>query len=203
MKRIFLSLLCFFYIGVAVAGGADVPTHPSKEWIFPKNEVSVVYYNRGFFDPYIWRPPSPIFWHAVKSMNSGVMFMYHRLIFHSRKHFSLYVGTSLSRWERFEATVYAPTIFFSLRWWFFRTQTVNAYLSYSVAGPTVINIDQLAEKDLGGYFIFQDYLGVGLQFGRRHALNLDLRLLHYSNGDVLTHNPGFDVPVVLYIGYSF
>ena len=131
------------------------------------------------------------------------MVMYQRLIFHNRKYFSLYLGGSLSRWERFETTIYAPSIFFSLRYWFIRTPTINVYLSYSVAGPTVLNIHQLAEKNLGGNFIFQDYLGVGLQIGRRHALNFDLRLVHYSNGDVLTHNPGFDIPVVLYLGYSF
>ncbi len=192
----------FSFIFLSVAVYASDIAH-SNEWNFPKNQISIGYFNKNFFDPHIPRPPSPIFWHAVKSVQNGGMVMYQRLIFHNRKLFSLYVGGSLSRWVRFDQIIYAESAFFALRFWFFRTSTVNAYLTYSVAGPTILNINHLAEKNLGGNFIFQDYLGLGLQFGRRHALNLDLRLVHYSNGDIFTHNPGFDVPVVLYLGYSF
>ena len=58
----------------------------------------------------------------------------------------------------------------------------------------------LAEKNLGSNFIFQDYMGLGMQIGRRHALNVELRLLHYPDGDIFTHNPGFDV---LFVSWLF
>jgi len=195
-----LVFLCGMFIFLSWTANAKLA---KQKWDFLANDITAGYYGKNFFNPKIPRPPSPIFWHAFKSVDNGVMLTYQRLIFRNRKRFSLYLGGSLSRWNRTIQTIYAESIFFSLRYWFYRSSKVSAYLSYSVAGPTIMNIDYLAEKDLGGYFIFQDYLGLGLQFGRHPAFDVGMRLVHYSNGDIFTHNAGFDVPVVLYLGYSF
>src|SRR5262249_7056201 len=98
---------------------------------------------------------------------------------------------------------YAESIYPVFRYWFIRSKNVALYFSYSVAGPTILSRRVLGIKDLGGYFIFQDTMGLGFLWGRHHAFNLDVRWVHYSNGDILPRNPGFDVPVMVYLGYSF
>jgi len=203
VNRVFILLFASIFLCLPCAEALANVGKPDQSVIFLKNQISAGYFNEDLFDPDFPRPPSPIFWHAVKKMRSGVMMMYQRLLYHNHSRFSLYFGASLSRWKRFDQVIYAPSIFIAMRYWFIRTREVNFYLSYSVAGPTVLNTQHLAEKNLGSHFIFQDYLGLGVQFGKKHALNVDLRLVHYSNGDLFTHNPGFDVPVVLYLGYSF
>jgi len=173
------------------------------DWPFPKNQISVGYYNRHFLYLDVPHAFSPIFWSATTKIDNGGTLMYQHLLFHNRKRFSLYLGADVSRWVRHPDILYAASLFFSIRYWFFRTSNVDMYLSYSVAGPSMMSRRMLGKKDLGGYFIFQDYIGLGLQWGRQHAFNFDARLVHYSNGDIFPFNPGFDVPIVLYLGYSF
>jgi hypothetical protein len=175
----------------------------TEDWLFPNHQISAGYVNKQFFYLDVPHPPSPIFWVAKREIDHGGMVMYQHLLFHNQKRFSLYLGTSVSRWVHRPDTIDAISLFISLRYWFFRTDPINIYLTYSVAGPTLMDHRIFGDKDLGSYFIFQDFIGLGLQIGQKKAFNLALRLVHYSNGDIFPRNPGFDVPLVLYLGYSF
>lgn len=175
----------------------------AEEWPFPKNEMELGYYNKEWMYFDCPRPPSPIFWKATLKVNDGVQLVYQRLLFHTQKRFSVYIGGAVSRYSFGSDTFYAESVFPAIRYWIIRSKNVAIYFSYSVAGPTILSRRVLGYKDLGGYFIFQDTMGLGLLWGRHHAFHLDVRWVHYSNGDILPQNPGFDVPVMVYLGYSF
>ena len=182
------------------------------DWPYPKNELKFGYYNRGFIYLDCPHPPSPIFWEALAKVKNGIQLNYQRLLYDNGGRFGVFIGAGFSRYKSFDTNyIYAESLFPVLRYWFIRTQHVDLYFDYSVAGPTILSHRTIGEeengvvkeKDLGGYFIFQDFLGLGAVMGRRHAFNIDVRLVHYSNGDILPRNPGFDVPIMVYLGYSF
>lgn len=194
---------------VVYAGGAteaapiikSVP-NPSQGW-FPKNQVSFSFYDSNSMRVSIKHPPSPIFWTASTEPDSGFMFMYERNIYHTKKHFSINVGASFSRWELNRQDLYALSALVTFRFWLFRSESFNPYIIYSIAGPTFISRRHFGPANLGENFLFQDLLGFGIQFGKKHPVNLAAILVHYSNGDIFTSNNGFDVPIVFSLGFAF
>lgn len=173
-------------------------------WPYLKNELKLGYYNRGFIYLDCPHPPNPIFWSATTKVKNGVQLIYSRLVYNNKGRFGVVIGATVSHYKAFNGdSFYAETIYPELRYWYIRSQHVDLYFSYSVAGPTILSRRVIDHKDLGGYFIFQDFLGLGMSIGRRRAFTVDVRLVHYSNGDIFPKNPGFDVPVVVYLGYSF
>ncbi len=76
-------------------------------------------------------------------------------------------------------------------------------MTYSIAGPSVISTRHFGTGNLGENVIFQDFLGLGVNLGKKQAVNIALKMVHYSNGDFFVDNAGFDVPIVLSIGYNF
>lgn len=193
MKKIGIFLFLFLAASSSFAG----------DWLFLKNELKLGYYNRGLVYLDVPHPPSPIFWEATTKASNGLQLSYARMFFHNRKRFSISLGVAMSRYMFHSDVLYAATFFPELRYWFFRAHWVSIYFSYSVAGPSLLSRRVVGKTDLGAYLIFQDTMGLGLMLGRDQAFNFDVRLVHYSNGDIFPKNPGFDVPVMVYLGYSF
>jgi hypothetical protein len=146
-------------------------------------------------------------------VKNGLQLVYQCLLYDNGGRFGVLIGAAVARYGTFNMHFfYTESVYPVLRYWFLRIKYTDFYFEYSVAGPTILSrrvITQLdsagriEEKDLGGYIIFQDYLGLGVVTGHRHAFNIDVRLVHYSNGDILPKNSGFDVPIMIYLGYSF
>jgi len=85
-----------------------------------------------------------------------------------------------------------------------RTAGADVYVSYSLAGPTFVSKQQLDGQDIGtNRFTFRDAIGVGLNMGRMRNIVFTFQLSHFSNGNLLTVNPGLAVPVTFRIGYAF
>lgn len=61
-------------------------------------------------------------------------------------------------------------------------------------GLSLHTTKQLASRDLGSYWHFQDLLGVGLEFG---DFQLSYHFLHYSNASIVPPNQGIDVNTLL------
>ena len=79
----------------------------------------------------------------------------------------------------------------------------DRYLIASLAGPSYISRNVIDRRNTGGNFTFQDYLGVGAFLGNSKHFNVNLKLMHYSNGNLLSHNPGLETPLILNIGYAW
>ena len=80
---------------------------------------------------------------------------------------------------------------------------MDAYFYYSVAGPTYISKKIIDHIDTGEHFTFQDNMGVGMFFGEKRNLNAEIRIGHYSNGNIFPLNGAVKIPLSLNFGYAF
>jgi hypothetical protein len=71
------------------------------------------------------------------------------------------------------------------------------------AGPSFMSSKQLGEQEQGSSFIFNDFIGVGVRWGRHREWELMCAWRHLSNADLFKPNNGFDVPLSLSLGYVF
>jgi hypothetical protein len=101
--------------------------------------------------------------------------------------------------EWFSAASLYPLFRFTL----LRTRPADWYLDYSLAGPTFISRTIIDRNETGGHFTFQDFMGAGVFVDRRRSLNAEIRIMHYSNGNLFPHNPGVTVPLSFHVGYAF
>lgn len=148
----------------------------------------------------------------MTKMKESFQFNYQRKLYDNHGRFAFYLGGVLSIYQDVRnKTLFVESIYPELRYWFIRSPEADFFFAYSVAGFSILSQRTMAQsidgtivdKDLGGYFSFQDYIGLGAVLGKSRSMILSVRLVHYSNGDLLPKNPGFDVPIMLYLGYSF
>ena len=80
---------------------------------------------------------------------------------------------------------------------------MDFYFSYSAAGPTILTRRVIDHINLSNHFIFQDLMGFGACFGKDKNIDMNIKIGHYSNGNLFPTNPGVDVPITLSAGYAF
>lgn len=187
----------------AEADGNSIDRQAAFGSPFQRQALYVGYANRNFWNPNPPRPPSPFFWRASTHADQGFMLMYLHRIKHSKRYFGANWGFDLGNWWHGSQHQMSGSAFFDFRVWPINLPYFSPYLEYSVAGITLLSKEYFAGSHLGTNFLFQDFMGVGARFGRGKHLELSLKIVHYSNGDTFTINPGFDVPVVMMLGYAF
>ncbi|MFW6249019.1 MAG: acyloxyacyl hydrolase, partial [Bacteroidota bacterium] len=52
-------------------------------------------------------------------------------------------------------------------------------------------------------FTFYDYMGIGAFGGKQREFTTELKIGHYSNGNLFPQNDGVMVPLTLSLGYNF
>jgi hypothetical protein len=184
--------------------GADSVNGP----IWPKNIVQFGYITDapGFgVNNFFSNGKVSIFWHGTVEVANGASVSYRHNLFHSRRFFAIDWGADVSSWksrkngERFETASVYP----ALRIPMIRTNPVELYFSYSLAGPSLITRTNIDGQDTGKKFTFQDYMSVGYYLGRKRRLTGEIRIAHYSNANLFTQNPGITIPLGFYFGTSF
>ena len=85
----------------------------------------------------------------------------------------------------------------------FRSRFVEMNFNFSVANPTFISSHRLDGLNMGGEFTFYDALGINIILGKRKKVNFNLKIAHYSNGNLLENNPGVWVPLMFGLGVNF
>jgi hypothetical protein len=171
-----------------------VPGEPT--YIFPEDLVQLGFTTNALgygFNTAV----SPIFWQGDVRVARGVTLHYQRNLFHTKKLFSLDWGASLAykRSDLDRDRFLALSIFPLFRFTAYRTTVADFYFSYSLAGPTFISKTVIDGQRVGKRFTFQDLLGLGAYAGRDRRYNLELRVGHYSNGNLIPRNPGIKVPL--------
>jgi len=154
-----------------------------------------------------------LFWGGDVEVYKGLSINYQRNIFHSAKYFALDWGMNASAWQTRglspyqtvpkKEAFYTFSVFPVFRYNFLHTQPVDAYFYYSVAGPSYISKIVLDGVDTGKHFTFQDAMGLGIFFGERRNLNAELKIGHYSNGNIFPLNGAVKIPLSLNVGYAF
>lgn len=185
-----------------------VEKNSNSGFIFPKNLIQVGYSTNHFSyaaNNFVSEGKIPIFWGGDAEVEKGVSLHYQRNIFHGRKLFSLDWGTSLSFWKSKNKNdqFYTFSVFPLFRFTFLRTRPADLYFYYSVAGPTFISKTTIDSVNTGKHFTFQDLMGIGTFAGKNRHINAEVRIGHYSNGNIFPNNDGVKIPLTFNLGYSF
>jgi len=176
--------------------------------IFPKQIIQVGYTTNALdygINNFVSKGAVPIFWGGEAQVKQGISVNYQRNLFHTRRVFSLDWGAGLSYWKSKENKdeFYTFSLYPVMRFTVFRLQSLDIYFNYSVAGPSFISKAIIDQKHTGKKFTFQDFMGMGIFAGKKRTLNAEIRIAHYSNGNIYPQNDGVMIPLTFNIGYTF
>jgi hypothetical protein len=183
---------------------ADSPNGP----IWPRNIIQIGYITDalGFgVNDFFTKGKVSIFWHGSINVASGLSVDYQRNLFHTRRFFAIDWGVEISSWksmvngERFFTASLYPVLRIPL----IRTNPVEFYVSYSLAGPSLITTNSVDGQAIGRIFTFQDYMASGVYLGRKRRVTAEARIGHYSNANLFPQNPGLTIPIGFYFGSTF
>lgn len=185
-----------------------VQRNSTSGYIFPKNLFQVGFTTNGAgygVNKFVSEGAIPIFWGGEARLRRGFSMNYQRNVFHTRKVFSLDVGTSFGYWESRinEDQLFTLSVYPLLRFTVLRTRPFDLYFNYSVAGPSFISSVQIDDKDTGKNFTFRDFMGMGVYAGKTRKLNAEINIGHFSNGNVFPSNAGVMIPLGFHLGYAF
>jgi hypothetical protein len=147
----------------------------------------------------------PIFWVGKVKAKHTLSVTYQRLIFRTEKIFSLDWGASVTAFqsELTNENVFAFSIFPTLRFYILRKKGFDFYANYSIIGPTFLTISDIDGLKSGPKITYQDTMGFGVFFGKERKYNFELRIMHYSNGNIFTRNDGVAIPLQFTLGKTF
>lgn len=185
-----------------------VERNSNTRYIFPKQLIQIGYTTNRFSygaNNFVSEGKIPIFWGGEAEVKQGVSLHYHRNVFHGRKLFSLDVGTSFSAWQSKvnKDEFYTISLFPLFRFTIMHTKPADLYFYYSVAGPTFISKTTIDNLNTGKHFTFQDLMGIGTFAGNNRQINAEIRIGHYSNGNIFPYNEGVKIPLTFNLGYTF
>jgi hypothetical protein len=166
-----------------------------------------------------------IFWGGRLQIDKAMMVQFQRNIFHTNKWFAIDWGLNAAFWvpepsvtnsmlsvdsqttkvsdPEGEATTevfYTLSIYPVFRLNFLQTKLADLYFFYSVAGPSFISKSTINGIDLGRKFIFTDTMGFGAFAGKNRKFAFEVRIGHFSNGNMFPSNPGVKVPLTFLAG---
>lgn len=147
----------------------------------------------------------PIFWVGEVKANHAISLTYQRLIYRSERIFSLDWGASATYFQSpiNKENVFAFSIFPVLRFYLLRRDGYDFYTNYSIIGPAFISKSDIDNTKTGPKITYQDTMGFGVFFGKDRKLNAELRIMHYSNGNIFTRNDGVAIPIQFTLGKTF
>lgn len=185
-----------------------VEANANSGYIFPKQMIQLGYSTNAFgygVNDFFSEGAIPIFWGGYAEVMQGFTVHYQRNVFHGRKFFSLDWGASFSYWMSNENRdqFWTLSLFPLLRFTILHFKPFDLYLNYSVAGPTYISGLNIDGYKTGPKFTFQDFMGMGLYIGKDRRINTEVRIAHYSNGNLFPENEGVKIPLTFNLGYTF
>lgn len=147
----------------------------------------------------------PIFWVGEVKAQHAFSLTYQRLIYRSEKIFSLDWGVSATYFQsrKGQTNVFAFSVFPVLRFYLLRNKGYDLYTNYSIIGPAFISKKDIDGFNSGPKITYQDTMGFGVFFGKQRKYNLELRIMHYSNGNIFTRNDGVAIPLQITFGKTF
>ena len=180
----------------------------SSGFIFPKNLLQFGYTTNALgygVNNFVSKEAIPIFWAGDAQIGRGISFQFQHNIFHARKVFSLDWGAGLSCWQsrRDKNKFITMSLFPLLRFTAVRSESADIYFNYSVAGPSYISKLIIDDHNTGKHFTFQDFMGMGAYIGKKKNLNAEIRIMHYSNGNLFPQNDGLMIPLTFNVGCAF
>jgi len=146
-----------------------------------------------------------LFWGGSAEVDHGYVVSYQRNLFNGPKVFSFDLGANFSWWNTnaMDQNIWAVSLYPVFRFNFLRNKYFDPYFFYILGGPTYLSQSYIDGNDTGRRFTFYDALGTGLFFGQKRQYNAELRIAHYSNGNIFPMNCGVKIPLTFSLGYAF
>jgi len=203
---------------VFISGGATFNIHPLQEnivqrnaksgYIMPYRQLQISYTSKfaGYgVNRFFAEGAVPVFWSGDVRIRKGFSLQYQQNIYHGRKFFALDWGSSVSLWqsEVDKKVFFTLSVFPVFRFTLLHTKPLDFYFDYSAAGPSYLSNVVIDNKNSGGHFTFQDFMGIGIFSGKQRQFIAGVKIQHYSNGNIFVSNPGLQIPLTFYAGYSF
>ena len=195
----------------------SIKAFASNKHFFPKSMVQVSYGNGNigygtnkFFSAQIKVGDFesfgvPIFWVGEAKTAHAFSVTYQKTAYRTKKVFSLDWGLSITAFqtEITKQNVLAFSVFPVLRFYVLRKKGFDMYTDYSIIGPTFLTKDNIGGFETGPQWTYQDKMGLGIFFGKERKYNAELRIMHYSNGNIFTQNGGVAIPLQFTLGRTF
>jgi hypothetical protein len=188
---------------------AKVLDKAKNGYSFPENLIQLAYTSDVLgnrVNTFFTTGAVPIFWAGNAHVTHGLSANFQHNVFHTRRVFSLELGSGASSWkskkngQKFFTTSIYPVFRFTT----VRKPAMSLYIDYSLAGPTFISKPLVDNQELGKRFTFQDFMALGMFIGKgSRKINTEVRITHYSNGNLFPRNAGVTVPMSVSLGYAF
>lgn len=177
-------------------------------YIYPKQMIQIGFTSNilGYgVNNFVSQGIIPVFWGGEAEVHHGLSINYQRNVFHGAKVFSLDWGANVSYWQSNvnKDNFFTLSLFPVFRLTFYHSKPADAYFYYSVAGPSYISKIVIDGHEMGAHFTFQDNMGAGVFFGEHRNFNAEIKIGHYSNGNISTQNEAVKIPLTLNLGYTF
>jgi len=173
--------------------------HP-RQWLHVSYSSNVLGYgvNRLLQKSYL-------FWGGAAQVDKGFMITYQRNLFHGPKVFAFDIGANAAYWHTNgnNESFFALSIFPVIRLNYLHNKYCDPYFFYILGGPTFLSKYIIDGHDTGSHFTFYDAFGTGAFFGKKRQFNAELKVAHYSNGNIFPMNTGVKIPLTLSLGYCF
>ena len=184
---------------------STVERNSTTPFIFPRNIIQAAYSTNvlGYSLNNLFS--HGIFFGGRAEVADGIWIRYQRNVFHTRKLFSLDIGSSFGYWksDKNDDDFFTISVFPLFRLTFLHSKPADLYFQYSIVGPSYISRIIIDDLDTGEHFTFQDFMGVGVFLGAKRNFNAEVNLNHYSNGNIFPRNDAVKVPLSFSIGYCF
>ncbi|HSU26821.1 MAG TPA: acyloxyacyl hydrolase [Chitinophagaceae bacterium] len=185
-----------------------VKRNSDGKYIFPVNLLQLGYTTNALgygANKFVSAGKIPVFWGGNVRVEHGFSIQYQRNIFHGRKVFSLDWGANISIWRtnKKKENFFTLSVFPVIRFHFLHSPGFDLYFNYSVAGPAYISKVRLDDLETGRHFTFHDVMGMGAFIGKQRKMNFELKVAHYSNGNIFPQNEGVMIPLSFNFGYTF
>ncbi len=183
-----------------------VVSNPHAEYIFPRNMLQVGYTTNGLgYGVNNTVSDMSIFWGGEVEIAQGLSLFYKRNVYHTRKTFSFDWGAAVSYWKsrKQEEGIFTVALFPVFRITPVHLKNADLYFNYSVAGPAFISKPVIDNRETGKQFTFFDFMGAGAFLGKERKLNAEIKIMHFSNGNLFPVNAGLKIPLTFTAGYTF
>lgn len=187
--KLFLSFVLFSVI-------------PTRLFSF-SHEISVCYFDESQMQMRFPKPPNFVKGRNGEKVDKGFMLFYEKKLFDLIGLVSFYIGGDVGKWSRQEEGLYSATMFLSSRINGISLLFFHPYLEYSLFGPTVVSKDHFASRNFGSRFLLQNFLGAGVEIGKNSGISINAKMIRYFLADMTHPKEGFEVPILLSVGYHF
>ncbi|PKP06397.1 MAG: hypothetical protein CVU10_02180 [Bacteroidetes bacterium HGW-Bacteroidetes-5] len=148
---------------------------------------------------------SYLFWGGGSEIRNGFIISYKRNIFHSPKVFAMDFGVNAAYWNtnKNREKFFGISVFPVFRINFLQNKLMDPYFFYTLGGPAFISRSLLDGIDTGKRFTFYDAIGLGAFLGVDRRFNAEVKVAHYSNGNIFPENAGVKIPLTFCLGFCF